>query len=200
MRGVYLIVGLGALFAVLLAFAKPARAAAVFPPQAPAGRPSRVGSRGVQLIKSFEGFEATPYLDVAGNWTVGFGHLIRSGENFTRITEADGEALLRGDLAAAEAAVSRNVRAPITQAMFDALASWFFNLGEQKIVTGGPNGGPATLLLKLNARDYIGAAEQFASWNKATVGGVLQPVAGLTRRRAAERDLFLADGIPAAMV
>ena len=45
----------------------------------------------------------------------------------------------------------------------------------------------STLIKLLNAGDTQGAADQFLRWNKA--GG--QVVAGLTRRREAERKLFL---------
>ena len=49
----------------------------------------------------------------------------------------------------------------------------------------------STLLRKVNAGDFAGAAEQFLVWDKARVNGVLQPLAGLTRRRRAERALFM---------
>lgn len=45
----------------------------------------------------------------------------------------------------------------------------------------------STLLKKINAGDYIGAANEFHKWNKA--GG--KELAGLTRRRGAEKSLFL---------
>ncbi|EBY2991617.1 lysozyme, partial [Salmonella enterica subsp. enterica serovar Typhimurium] len=45
----------------------------------------------------------------------------------------------------------------------------------------------STLLRKLNSGDYAGAADEFLRWNKAG-GKVLN---GLTRRREAERALFL---------
>ena len=55
---------------------------------------------------------------------------------------------------------------------------------------GSANLGSSTLLKLLNVKDYAGAAEQFSRWNKA--GG--QVLAGLTKRRAAERAMFLGAG------
>ena len=68
----------------------------------------------------------------------------------------------------------------LTQGQFDALVSFTYNLGARSLST-------STLLKKLNAGDYRGAADEFPRWNKA--GG--QVLAGLTRRREAERSLFL---------
>ena len=69
---------------------------------------------------------------------------------------------------------------PATQAQFDALVSFAFNLGVGNLKK-------STLLKKFNAGDVQGAALQFKSWNKA--GGKV--LAGLTRRREAEMKLFL---------
>ena len=56
---------------------------------------------------------------------------------------------------------------------------------------GAGNLAASTLLRKVNAGDFAGAAEQFLVWDKARVNGVLQPLPGLTRRRRAERALFM---------
>jgi len=52
---------------------------------------------------------------------------------------------------------------------------------------GAANLESSTLRRLLNAGDHEAAAEQFPRWNKA--GGKV--LAGLVRRREAERDLFL---------
>ena len=49
----------------------------------------------------------------------------------------------------------------------------------------------STLISKLNAGDFAGAAAEFPRWNKAHQGGVLVELPGLTRRRLAEQKLFL---------
>jgi hypothetical protein len=72
--------------------------------------------------------------------------------------------------------VSRLVKVGLTQGQFDALVSFTYNLGARSLST-------STLLRKLNAGDYAGAADEFLRWNKAG-GKVLN---GLTRRREAER-------------
>jgi GH24 family phage-related lysozyme (muramidase) len=69
---------------------------------------------------------------------------------------------------------------PLTQNRFDALISFTYNLGGSALAS-------STLLKKLNAKDYKGAAAEFPKWNKA--GGKV--VSGLTKRRDAEMELFL---------
>jgi len=92
--------------------------------------------------------------------------------------------LLRQDVTTAEAAVRRTIAAALTQAEFDALVSLAFNIG------GGAFGG-STLAARLNAGDFAGAAREFLAWDKIRVAGALTVSPGLSRRRAAERDLFL---------
>jgi GH24 family phage-related lysozyme (muramidase) len=67
--------------------------------------------------------------------------------------------------------------APTTQAQFDALVSFHYNTGAI---------GRATLTRRHRAGDYVGAAREFARWNRA--GGRI--LSGLTRRRAAEAELY----------
>ncbi|EBG9759466.1 lysozyme, partial [Salmonella enterica] len=96
------------------------------------------------------------------------------------IDEATAERLLKTGLVGYENDVSRLVKVKLTQGQFDALVSFAYNLGARTLST-------STLLRKLNAGDYAGAADEFLRWNKAG-GKVLN---GLTRRREAERALFL---------
>jgi lysozyme len=143
----------------------------------------RTSTTGQRLIAEFEGCKLTAYKCPAGIWTIGIGHTTAAGKPVVksgmRITQAEADEILARDLVRFEDAVGRLVRVPVTQNQFDALVSFAFNLGEGNLAT-------STLLKKLNAGDYAGAADQFARWNKAK-GKVL---AGLTRRRAAEADLF----------
>lgn len=142
----------------------------------------RISDAGLALIKRSEGFRADAYRDAAGIWTIGYGHTgnVRAGD---RVTPAEGEALLRADLAVAEDEVARAVRVPLRQGQFDALASFVFNLG-------GPALEGSTLLRKLNAGDYAGAAAEFPRWCHAGQG----VLPGLVTRRAAERALFDGEG------
>ena len=79
-----------------------------------------------------------------------------------------------------EAGITDALRVDVTQSQFDALVSWAYNVG-----LGAAK--QSTLMRLLNAGDVPGAADQFLRWNRA--GGVV--LRGLTRRREAERDLFL---------
>ena len=144
----------------------------------------KTAANGIELIKSFEGLRLTAYKCPAGVWTIGYGYtglvdgkLITSGMT---ITAAKATELLKKDLASFEAAVNGCVTAPITQNMFDALVSFAFNVGAGALRR-------STLLKKLNAKDYSGAADELPKWNKAG-GKVLN---GLVRRRMAEKELFM---------
>ncbi|MEW6343725.1 MAG: lysozyme [Paraburkholderia sp.] len=144
-------------------------------------QPERTGAQGIELIKQFEGLRLARYLDAVGKPTIGYGHLILPHERFAApITASEAEALLKKDLRNAELALRKLVRVPITQQQFDALMAFVFNLGAGRLRS-------STLLRYLNAGAAARAADQFLVWNKA--GG--KPLAGLTRRRQAERKLFL---------
>jgi lysozyme len=143
--------------------------------------PSLMGEKGLALVKHFEGKRLKAYKDVAGIWTIGYGHTagVREGDV---ITDAKADELLVADLRVAETSVRRLVKISLTQWQFDALTSFEFNLASLSV---------STLLKLLNAGDVRGAADQILRWDKAKVDGVLQSVPGLTRRRRSERHLFL---------
>lgn len=156
----------------------------------------KISRAGTSLVMEFEGFYPRPYNDPAGYATVGFGHLLHyspvTAEDRRRwnITRKQAEELLATDLKRAGLAVDRLITVPLTQSMQDALASWVFNLGEDALRT-------STLRRKLNARDYRGAADEILRWDKAKdprTGRIVR-MAGLTRRRIAERKLFLAETV-----
>ncbi|WP_313284644.1 lysozyme [Stutzerimonas kunmingensis] len=134
--------------------------------------------KGLDLIKSFEGLRLSAYKCPADVWTIGYGTTagVKPGQN---ITKERAEELLREDVKRFEAQVLRLVKVPLTQGQHDALVSFVYNLGAGNLSN-------STLLRLLNAGDYAGAAAQFDRWNKA--GGKV--LAGLARRRAAERALF----------
>ena len=145
----------------------------------------KTSDMGLSLIKSFEGFSARPYLCPAGVPTIGYGATYYpDGRRVTMqdrpVTVAQATDMLRSMLASYEAGVSRYVLVPVTQGQFDALVSFAYNLGLSALKS-------STLLRLLNLRDYAGAAAQFLRWNRA--GGKVLP--GLTRRREAERVMFL---------
>jgi lysozyme len=157
-------------------------------PPAQAADTLRLSPKGAALIKAFEsclhpiggGFRA--YSDPVDVLTIGWGHTNHNGREFNADavwtqTECDSE--FRADMAIFEKAVTRNVTVQLNQDQFDALVSFTFNLGEGNLKE-------STLLQKVNAGDFAGAAKEFQRWNKA--GGKVLP--GLVRRRASEALLF----------
>jgi GH24 family phage-related lysozyme (muramidase) len=140
---------------------------------------------GIKLVKSFEGLMLKPYKDAGGKYTIGYGHLMRPSDRFTRISEARAEALLRKDLRIAESVVQRHVTVPLTAYQYSALVSLVYNIGAYQFRT-------STLLKKLNQGDYRGAGRQFLRWNK--VGR--KTLRGLKRRRQAEYKLFRGELTP----
>lgn len=150
------------------------------------GRFRQIGGNGMSIIKQYEqgpdgGFAATPYVDDAGHPTIGWGHKILPGESFPYpITAAEAEQILDDDLDIAEMCVDDVVRVPINGNQFDALVSLTFNIGIGAFER-------STLLHKLNAGDFQGAAAQFGRWRMA--GGKI--LRGLVLRRKKEADLFL---------
>jgi lysozyme len=138
----------------------------------------KVSDSGIQLVHEFEGFSARAYPDVGGKATIGIGHLIRKGEVFDKLTEAEAVALLCKDLEFAEACIEDSVDVPLTQNQYDALASFVFNLGCAAFKG-------STLLKRINAGDPK-ASDEFRKWCK--VGQ--NQVTGLLRRRIAEQLLF----------
>ncbi len=143
---------------------------------------------GLDLIKQFESFRAAPYLCPAGVPTIGYGCTVyEDGNEVTLdddpITEAQADTMLRAILGRYEAAVQRYVQVDVDQWQFDALVSFAYNVGNEAL-------RGSTLLRLLNGGDVAGAANQFLRWDKA--GGRTLP--GLTRRRQAERRLFLGLG------
>jgi GH24 family phage-related lysozyme (muramidase) len=139
----------------------------------------RISDTGIALIQEFEGMRLVGYLCPAGKPTVGWGHT-KTARVGQRISIERAEQLLREDLADFERCVERVVSVPMSQNEFDAIVSWAFNVGCGAVAK-------STLVRKLNAGDRKGAADEFLRWNKA--GG--KSLAGLTRRRRAERELFL---------
>lgn len=139
----------------------------------------KISDLGIELIKKHEGLRLDPYQDVAGYWTVGYGHLITDGD-MKSISPDEAEDYLRKDLEKAEKCVINGVKTPLSQAEFDALVSFVFNVGCQAFRN-------STMLKLINRGEMDDAADQFLRWNRA--GGMV--VKGLTNRRIAEREHFL---------
>lgn len=147
----------------------------------------QVSDAGIELIKSFEGFRANAYPDPKSGgdpWTVGYGTTkFPSGRPVKKgdyVTPAQAEMYLREDVKKFASSVDALVTVPLKQCQYDALVSFVYNLG-------ATNFRKSTLLKKLNAKDYKGAADEFLLW--VSPGSSVE--AGLRRRRTAERAMFL---------
>lgn len=136
----------------------------------------KTSKHGIDLVKRFEGCRLTAYKPVATEkyYTIGFGHYGADVTPTMKITQAQADAFLIADLKKFEEAVSATKLA-LTQCQFDALVSFAYNCGSgnlKKLVKG---------------RSVLQIADALLAYNKA--GGKV--LAGLTRRRQAERTLFL---------
>src|SRR5262245_41144757 len=145
---------------------------------------TNVPDAAVDLVEDFEGFRANPYRCPAGVWTIGFGSTRDANgkpvcPTTPAVTQEQARELARRDLMAAAAEGAGSVHVPLTEGQTAALEDFVYNLGSG-------NFRSSTLLRKLNAGDYEGAALEFAKWNLG--GGHV--LAGLVRRRAAETNLF----------
>ena len=136
----------------------------------------KTSSKGVSLIKQFEGCRLTAYKCPAGVWTIGYGHTagVKQGDVITQQTADD---YLRNDLTTYENAVMKydNIY-HFNQNQFDALVSFTYNCGA----------GNLKSLTQSGKRTIAQIGEKLLLYNKA--GGVV--LRGLQRRRVAEKELF----------
>ena len=139
------------------------------------------------IIKEFEGCKLAAYLCPAGIWTIGIGSTHYGDgtpvtKNRTLPTEKAAIALLAATIGQYEKAVNA-MTVELTQNEFDALVCLCYNIGAGNFLK-------STLVKMLKAGDdKAEIAQQFLRWDKA--GG--KPLAGLTRRRNAEAELFLSE-------
>ena len=138
----------------------------------------KLGERGTEILKYFEGCKLTAYQDSVGVWTIGYGHT-KGVYNGMTITQEEAEQMLLTELEEYEGYIENMVTVPLTQNQFDALVVWIYNLGPT-------NFRNSTLLKELNAGNYNAAGQEITRWNKA--GGKV--LAGLVKRREAEAELF----------
>lgn len=147
------------------------------------GRGRQLSERGVEFIARCEGIDGErggryyPYPDIYGNPTVGYGHLIKSGEDFSDgITGTQALALLRTDAQAAETFVRQRLSAAVPQSQFDALVDVAFNSERAALA----------LIRKIDESGIVGRAD-FVN----TLPQRAKSPRGLVRRREKEANLFL---------
>ncbi len=131
----------------------------------------------IEFVKNFEGLSCVPYVCPAGKCTVGYGHVLPSGEKTGVITPEAAENFLVSDLKEAEKSLKGLL---LTENQHDALCSLVFNIGRGQF----ENSQMRRLLFQ---GDYVAAAGQFPRW--CFVNG--RGSAGLLRRRIEEMKLFM---------
>lgn len=139
----------------------------------------KTSDAGKIFIKGYEELMLEAYQDGGGVWTYGYGHIhnVKKGDV---ITAAQAEQFFNDDLAPVEITLNAAIKVAVTQNQFDALASLTFNIGNAAVTS-------STLLKKLNASDYSGAANEFPKWCHDN-GKIVK---GLQTRRNAEKAVFL---------
>jgi lysozyme len=146
----------------------------------------KISNNGLNLITQFEGLKLKVYLDSASIPTIGYGSTYY--EDGSRVVVGDSDITQERALQLLEVAVNKKtivlnnlIKVNVNQNEFDAICCWCYNVGEGNVAS-------STLLKLLNSNaDKNSIGDQFLKWNKA--GG--QEIPGLTRRRQAERALFL---------
>lgn len=145
-----------------------------------------ISKNGLDLIKQFEGLKLNAYQCSAGVWTIGYGSTffpngqkVKKGDKLHN--EAEALEMVETTLQSFEAVVEKAVKIQLTQNEFDALVCFTYNVG-----AGNLNSSTLLKLLNKNT-NRLTVSKEFLKWDKA--GG--KALAGLTRRRQAESELFL---------
>lgn len=152
-----------------------------------------ISKAGENLVKGFETLRLVTYDDDGndhdahrGTLTIGFGHTGPDVVEGLTITRKRAEELFAVDIGECADCVNRNVKGPLTQNEFDALCSFVFNVGRGAFI-----GSTLLAMLNMGALRSI-VADEFLRWNKMRKGSKKVESSGLTRRRKAERAMFLA--------
>jgi lysozyme len=159
-----------------------------------------ISKRGLELIRSYEGYSATAYLCPEKVWTIGYGSIrwdaktpVKPGDTITR---ERAEHLLLKEVQLVEDAIDSAVKVPLTQGQFDALCSWGYNVGVGWI-NGKRKGGAATLIKLLNQGKYDRVPGELVKFKRGA--NSKKALGGLLKRRQRElRELWFADYAPAS--
>lgn len=140
-------------------------------------------NNGLDLIKHFEGLRLEAYLCPAGVPTIGYGQTGPEVKLGCVITESDADTMLLKEYKKFEAGVKTLVKVTINENQLGALTCFAYNVGLANLKA-------SSLLRLINEGRFTLAAKEFTKWDKAKVKGVLTPLAGLTKRRLKEQELF----------
>jgi lysozyme len=142
----------------------------------------------LKIIKEFEGFSPTAYIDTDGTPVIGYGQSKIQGKSVQigdRVSSSVAHDALESDVAIIQKEILSSVKVELNKNQLSALISLAFNAGVDSVKT-------STLVAKLNQKDHVGAANEFLRWDKANIRGQLLKMEGLAKRRVKERQLFLA--------
>ena len=151
----------------------------------------KASSKATDLIKEFEGFSDKAYICPAGKITIGYGSTMARGKPIVlgqMCTEEEACEFLMEEIDRIIMPIMSKIlpESKVNQNQLDAIISLCYNIGMGNFKT-------STLLKKVVASEYLAASDEFLKWDKYTnpKTGKKEPLAGLTRRRKAERELFL---------
>ncbi|WP_039761135.1 lysozyme [Bartonella queenslandensis] len=138
----------------------------------------KISQDGIEALKQWEGLRLEAYQDIAGVWTIGYGHTagVKEGDI---ITKNQADTLLKEDLKGFEKTVYETIKVDLNDNQFAALVSLAFNIGVSAFKA-------STLVQKLNQGDYDSVPAQFHRW----VYSAGERAQGLINRRAAEIGLW----------
>ncbi len=142
----------------------------------------KVSRRGLELIKSFEGFRARAERLADGRWVVGHGHTLSAREG-AEVTATEAELLLHYDLLPILNAIAERIALPLNPHQVDALASFGQAVGLERFLA-------SEVLVWVNAGEPEDAARALIACDAPPLTPAPDPAA---RRRAAESALFRHD-------
>jgi lysozyme len=142
-----------------------------------------LSSKGLDFIKKYEKLSLTSYKDQAGYETIGYGHKILPGEDFSKgITKAQALDLLSHDAQGAVNAVNGALKVSVKQNQFDALVSLAFNAGPVSVKSSNQ------MMRAVNAGNVT--EENFTAYRFVHVNGQAVVSQGLLRRREDEYSMY----------
>ena len=147
----------------------------------------RISSKGLNLIKTFEGLKLESYQCQAGVWTIGYGHTHKVTKGM-KITEEQADYYLRQDVKTVTVNLDKFIskhNLSLNQNQYDALCSFIFNVGYGNFLSSSICKG------LINKEPIENFPKYFSLWNKVRVNGVLTVSNGLIKRRKSEASLFI---------
>ena len=146
---------------------------------------TKVSSKGLDIIKKYEGFSSKPYLCPSKVITIGYGSTYYEDGSKVKLTDSPitqerATELLEALLVSFERAVDSYCTDNLNQNQFDALVSFAYNCGVGNLKS-------STLLRKVNVNpNNPTIKDEFLKWTKG--GG--RTLSGLVRRRTEEAQLY----------